>query len=290
MGIINRIKIILNQSKNDWKYNVHHFQMHTNGSDEIQYATLRMYCHMLDKGMNNPNFEKGHSLPIYKKAVELKNNLSNKYKEDICFTWVDEILARFSKAQQEGKPNLIVSQPFEYGEAKIKEYSEFIKRRTSCRSFKEQLIPSTIIKKIIDIAVDAPNGCCRQVVRYYITQNKDKVSRLIPHIAGVTNFSNIQCMVCVAAEASYYELQDKNLQYIDAALSAENFILAASLYGIYGTMCNFFHATKKDMSECKKELGLKETENIVMFIVIGYPTVIPEKPLRRNLNVFYKEV
>lgn len=290
MSLIKRIKIIVNQTINDLRYNIHHYRMHTVGDEEIQYATLRMYCHMLDKGMNNPHFEKGHSLPIYRKAIELRDKLRNKYEKDVCFEWVGEILSRFNEAQQEGKPNLLLSPPVSYTDSQIKEYTNFLKRRTSCRNFKDQHIPSDVISKIIELAADAPNGCCRQVVRYYITQNKIKVEKLIPHVAGITNFSNIQCMVCVAAEASYYDLQDKYLQYVDASLSAENFILAASLYGIYGTMCNFFHATKDDVSKCKKELGLKETENIVMFIAIGYPIAIPEKPLRRNLDVFYKEV
>ena len=37
-----------------------------------------------------------------------------------------------------------------------------------------------------------------------------------------------------------------------------------------------------------KTLKIKESENIVLFIVIGYPILIPEKPTRRNIQTFYK--
>ena len=113
---------------------------------------------------------------------------------------------------------------------------------------------------------------------------------MVPNIAGITNFTNIQGLVAVCAESSFYALKDKNLQYVDASLSAENFILAAGMYGIYGTMCDFFHASPKQVESCKKILSIKETENIVMFIALGYPVYIPEKPICRELDCFCKIV
>ena len=256
----------------DFKFNWNQYKNHFSNSKEVQYSVLRMYCHMLDKGMNNPNFERGHSIPIYQKAVEIKRELKVLYGNDRCFKWIDEILERFQDAQESGAPALVTSEPKEYTEQEIEEHTKFIKRRTSCRNFIDKKIPQSVISQIIDIAIDAPNGCCRQVVRYYITQNKEKISQLVPHIAGITNFSNIQCVVCVAAESSYYDLQDKNLQFVDASLSAENFILGASLYGIYGTMCNFFHATADDIAFCKNLLNINQLIDTNLYGISSYQT------------------
>lgn len=290
IGFLRNFIVVVKQSMNDYKYNYKHVKAHSKETDEIIFSRLRMFCHMLDKGMNNIHFEKGHSLNVYKNAIGLRRQLGSVYKNDSAFQWVEEIIERFEKAQVEGKPALESRNPVEYSKQQVDEYIHFMTNRTSCRNFESKKIPSNVIEDIVRIAIDAPNGCCRQVVRYSITQNNDKIQKAIPHIAGITNFSNIPCLVCVAAETSYYDLIDKNLQFVDASLSAENFILGASLYGVYGTMCNFFQATKSDIKICKGLFELKETENIVMFIAIGYPINIPLKPTRRNVGVFYKEV
>lgn len=287
IGFLRNFIVVVRQSMNDFKYNYKHVKAHSKETDEIKFSRLRMFCHMLDKGMNNIHFEKGHSMSVYKSAVELRNQLDSTYNDDLAFQWVDEIIERFEKAQLEGKPALVSRNPVSYTEQQVADYTSFIRNRTSCRNFLEKRIPSDVIEDIVKIAIDAPNGCCRQVVRYYITQDKDKIKQVVPHVAGITNFSNIQCLVCVAAETSYYELIDKNLQFVDASLSAENFILGASLYGVYGTMCNFFHATEQDISICKQIFEVGETEDIVMFIAMGYPTSIPQKPVRRDVKFFY---
>ena len=54
-------------------------------------------------------------------------------------------------------------------------------------------------------------------------------------------------------------------------------------------MCNFFHAAPEQIVAVKNLLNIKECENIVLFIALGYPVVLPEKPTRRNFEVFYKE-
>lgn len=290
IGFLRNFIVVVKQSMNDFKYNYKHVKAHSKENNEIKFSRLRMFCHMLDKGMNNIHFEKGHSLSVYNSAIGLRKQLGSVYKNDSAFQWVDDIIEKFEKAQVDGKPDLESREPVVYSKQQVDDYTSFITNRTSCRNFLEKRIPLDVIEDIVKIAIDAPNGCCRQVVRYHITQDKDKIKQVIPHVAGITNFSNIQCLVCVAAETSYYELIDKNLQFVDASLSAENFILGASLYGVYGTMCNFFHATEQEISICKQIFEVGETEGIVMFIAMGYPTSIPQKPLRRNVKVFYKEI
>lgn len=273
----------------DWRYNCKHLNMRNSNNSDMEFATLRMYCHMLDKAMNNPLFEKGHSMQVYNKCVSLKEKLQSIYEKDSAFQWAVSILTRFEEAQR-GHLQLKTQCNKVYTSQEMDLYKAFITSRTSCRNFKNEVIPSDVIKDIVRFAIDAPNGCCRQTARFYITQNASKISQLVPCIAGMTNFSNIQAIVAVCAECSYYDLQDRLLQYVDASLATENFMLASRIYNIYGTICNFFHASQKQITQCKNILGIKDTHNIIMFIAIGYPTVIPEKPIRCNIESFYKEV
>lgn len=279
--------IILRATLLDFKYNINHFCNHRKGSQLADFALLRQLCHMLDKGLNNPNFEVGHSYQICNQAKVLYNKLQTRYADDLSFVWAGRILQKFENAQISGEPVLENNDIFIYDEESINILSNFIYNRVSCRNFINKVIPEEIIRKIISIAVDAPNGCCRQTTRYFLTQNPNLIMELSKNIAGITNFNNIQALVAVTAEATCYDLTDKNLQYVDAALSAENFILGASIYGIYGTMCNFFRAKSNEILYCKNMLGIPASQNIVLFIAMGYPCVLPAKPQRQNLETFY---
>lgn len=290
MTLISKLRTLLFCTWKDFKYNKKHMKIRFSSNPEKDFSDLRMYCHMLDKGLNNGAFEPGHSLNIFKKAKELSIRLHPYFGEDKEFQWIEGIIKSFEEAQKTGSPSLVNNSAYEYSSQEINDLTKFIKRRTSCRNFQDKKIQDEIIQKIIDIAVDAPNSCCRQSVRYYFSQDKDLIKEISPKIAGLTNFTNVQCLVCVAAETSYYDLIDKNLRFIDASLSAENFLLGASLYGIYGTICNSFHANKSEKAFCKNKLNVKDTEDIIFFMAIGYPTVIPQKPVRRTLSVFYKQV
>lgn len=292
MIFFSKIRKLLFCTWKDFRYNKKHLRLSSspNPDPEKEYSDLRMYCHMLDKGLNNASFEPGHSLETLRKAKELAQRLRPLFGEDREFSWIEDIITRFEESQKSGSPSLLNSPAYKYSNQEIKDLTSFIKRRTSCRNFQDKKISDEIIQKITDIAVDAPNSCCRQTVRYYYTQDKNLINDISPKIAGLTNFTNVQCIVCVAAETSFYDLTDRNLRFIDASLSAENFLLGASLYGIYGTICNFFHANKSEVAFCKEKFKVKNTEDILFFIVIGYPSVIPQKPARRTLNVFYKQV
>ena len=287
-NILKNLKVLFEVTFKDYKFNKRHLFFRQNTNYEIEFSQLRIYCHMLDKGLNNPHFEKGHSKIIYDNAFELFQKLKNVYDKDNAFIWAKDILERYEVAQREGKPMLENQKEYLYSSEEMKILKVFIKSRTSCRNFKKNKISPNILKNIVEIAIDAPTGCCRQSSRFYITQDEKKINALIKNISGITNFTNVQCLVAVCAESSFYGIVDKNLQYVDASLSAENFILGARIYGIYGTMCNFFHATNAQVKESKEILGINDSENIVLFLVIGYPTLIPGKPVRQNIETFYK--
>ena len=286
---LKRIRSLLIYTLRDYNMNRMHLIARSSNSDEKKFATLRMLCHMLDKGVNNVNFEKGHSKAIWIKATTILKELSELYNGDPSFLWCQKVIASYENAQQNGRV-VGISVPKSYNEEDRLFIEYFIRSRISCRNFTGKKIEQNVLDKIVDIAIDAPNGCCRQTTRFYITQDERKIAQIIPCVAGITNFSKISCLVAVTAEISFYELIDKNLQYLDSALAAENFILAARMFNIFGTMCNIFHASLKELECLKNNYGIPNTENITMIIAIGYPSEIPEKPIRRNLSSFVRYV
>lgn len=290
ISCIKALQAICKVTFKDLKYNVRHYEMRSIENEEINFAKLRMYCHMLDKGLNNPYFEKGHSKDVYINAKGLYNKLLPAYVNDRSFKWCGEIIDCYELAQKNGSPSLSFTQSPKYSDDDIRKYSTFIFSRVSVRNFMQKEISEETIRRIMELAVDAPNGCCRQSTRFYLTQDKAKIKTIIPCVAGITNFTNIQCLVAVCAESSFYGLIDKNLQYVDASLAAENLILASRIFNLYGTMCNFFHASENEVSVVKQTLGINVSENVVLVIAMGYPTMIPRKPVRRDVELFYKLV
>ena len=284
------IKKFLKATLRDAQYNWNHLAHQHDDIKEVKFSELRKYCHMLDKALNNPEFKKGHSKPIIEKAKKYISELEVFFMSDPAFIWCKKIVERFDAAQVSGNPELLQKKVVSYTTSQKNAIESFITARVSVRNFMQKKIPLDVIDNIVKIAVDAPNGCCRQSTRFYIVQDEEKMRMIMPNIAGLTNFTNVACLACVVAEGNFYEIIDKNLQYVDASLAAENFILAASVYGVYGTMCNFFHASKHDVWNVKKTLGIKVSENVVLFIALGYPIAIPEKPQRRKTSNYYKLV
>lgn len=256
-------------------------------TDEQKFSRLRTACHVLDKGLNTVPFEKGHGTAIYKEAKSLHENLSNVFSNDPAFIWSSNVITAYEDAQKSGMTTLCK-------DAFVKEYNnddrryifDFIRSRISCRNFQKQHIDEHVLEDIVKIAVDAPNGCCRQTVRYYVTQDEDKIKRLVSDVAGITCFSEIPCLVIVTSFSIAYSLIDRNLQYLDASLSAENFVLAARAYNIFSTICNFFHANKKQIEHVRQIMTIPDKENIIMVIAMGYAQKLPQKPVRMSIDKF----
>ena len=72
---LNKVKILLKATLADYKQNKSHYKFCSIDTKERQFAMLRMYCHMMDKALNNPSFEKGHSMKVHNEARCLSEKL-----------------------------------------------------------------------------------------------------------------------------------------------------------------------------------------------------------------------
>ena len=250
-----------------------------------KFARLRTACHILDKGLNAIPFEKGHGESIYKIAKKLNNELKNTYGDDRAFQWTSKIIEEYECTQKETHKKINVV-AVEYDDVQRENFFNMIRSRVSCRNFIVRQIEDVVLKEIVEIAVDAPNGCCRQTVRYYLTQNSNKIKQLIPNVAGITCFSSIPCIVFVTSYSLAYSLKDRNLQYVDASLSIENFVLAARAFNVFTTICNFFHAGNNQIKNVKEILNIPKEETIIAVIAMGYSDNVPQKPARMNLDKY----
>ena len=71
--------------------------------------------------------------------------------------------------------------------------------------------------------------------------------------------------------------------YYDLGLHNENFILKAKELGLDTLIMGI-----RNSEAIRKELNIPETETIVSVIAVGYGTVVPNKPKRKNTEDILK--
>ena len=258
-----------------------------------KYAYLRACCHVMDKGMEVDNWEPGHGKSLYDAAIITRNQIKDVFEKDDAFKWVNSVINEYECAQKSqhvnrNRCNETLNSDISISEEEKKAFEKILKQRTSCRNFIKKDIPQDILENMVRLAIEAPVGCCRQTVRFYIIKDPDIIEKISEHVSGMTCFSTIPCIVMVYAFSAAYVVNDRRMQYIDASLAIENFVLAATAYNLGSTICNFSSAKKKDEQEVAKILHIDNTLSPVVAIALGYPSSVPRKPTRMNISHFVK--
>lgn len=273
----------------DWIFLRMFYNDKKNDKDEVLFSLLRKDCHILDKGLHTIPFEKGHGKQVYREAFSLKNKLVNtSFVDDPSFSWCEQVISTYECAQSNEVTNLNKSYHI-YNDEDRKMIYEYLFSRVSCRNFNNDVISDSIWNSVIEIAADAPNGCCRQTSRAYIINNQNIISKLRDKIAGATSFSNgIPYLLCITADTRPYMCIDRILAYVDASLFVENLVLACRANNIFTTILNFQHASEKERKFVSECLSIPSYERIILFIAAGRVDFVPEKPVRMSVKYFRK--
>lgn len=259
--------------------------------DMRKYAYLRACCHVIDKGLESENWEPGHGYSLYETAIKLKNDLSNNYKNDRAFLWINKVISEYERAQVDNCIDLKrreLSNDITFSADECSTLNKILKARVSCRNYLDKKIEIKVLESLVESAIEAPVGCCRQTVRFFITQNKQDIDFISKHVSGMTCFSNIPCLAVVYVHSASYVMEDRRMQYVDASLAIENFVLAATANNLASTICNFTSSSTKDKKAVAEKLGVSHELSPVVVITVGYPARIPRKPLRMDLTEFFK--
>ena len=165
-----------------------------------------------------------------------------------------------------------------------------IKSRRSCRSFKPDPVPKTLIDQVIEAGLYAASGKGLQSQVIIAVTNKDLLDELSTINSslggGFDPFYGAPCVLIVAAETS------NRSQAYDGALSLGNMMLMAHDLGLGSC---WIHRARQEFEadfgkNLLKELGLKGHYEGVGHLALGYPAipssfVFPRRPNR----VFYIE-
>lgn len=182
------------------------------------------------------------------------------------------------------------------------DYSELLKKRRAIRHFREEGLSLALLREIIGESCLAPSAGNRQPWQFVIVNNREMIKRLsdeskanfladleadpglpirqyepVLKLADFNVFYNAPALVLITGSPSVRTLG------VDCALAAAYFMLSAAARGL-GT-CWVDLGGNIRSPETLTELGLTPSHRIVAPLIIGYPTMIPDPPPRKEAGI-----
>ncbi len=175
------------------------------------------------------------------------------------------------------------------------EFNKLLELRRSVRSFNEtKQVSEEQIKELVTAGIQAPSWKNSQTARYYCILNKDARENFSKNCLPEFNIKNsegaalvVTTFVSNRSGFSQNGISDNECGngwgYYDLGLHNENFILKAKELGLDTLIMGI-----RNSEAIRKELNIPETETIVSVIAVGYGTVVPNKPKRKNTEDILK--
>lgn len=168
------------------------------------------------------------------------------------------------------------------------EFLEVVKKRRSTRNFLSKLIEEEKLKKILEITNLAPSAHNWQSFKIYVVRDQGVKDKLTEAARGQNFISQAPVVLVFVVHpderygdhprASFYSLQDATIVCYQAWLAAVDLGLSAVWVGAF-------------IEEKVKEiLNLKENENPVAILPIGYAGETPRKTPRKSLQKITVEI
>jgi nitroreductase len=169
-------------------------------------------------------------------------------------------------------------------ESETMEVLEAIKGRRSIRAFKNQNVPTEIVKKLIDAARWAPSAGNIQPWEFVIVRKPETKRRLAEAALDQSFIEEAPVVIVVCANENRssegYALRGKTLYCIqDTAAAIQNIHLAAYSSGL-GTC--WIGAFKEE--EAREILKIPQGIRPVAIVPVGHPDEVPSPRSRRPLN------
>lgn len=156
------------------------------------------------------------------------------------------------------------------------DFLDVIKNRRSIRVFKELEVEGEKLKKIIDIAIEAPSACNRQDWRFVVVTDQSLKDSIVD-AGGAVIIKNAPAVIFIL-----YPNATTNVEYQDyvqsAAAATQNLLLAVNYYGLGGCwICNL--PLKKIL---RKILNIPRNFDPIAAVLVGYPAKELHKINRKN--------
>lgn len=146
------------------------------------------------------------------------------------------------------------------------------RQRRSVRAFLPQPVPREMVEQAMLVALQSPTACNRQPFSFRYFDDPEWVLKVAKVPMGVSGYEDqIPAIIVVVGQMrNFFDERDRHLIYIDGALAAMSFILAAETLGLATCSINW-----PDMEDKEREMAslikLDPDERPVMLLAVGFP-------------------
>ena len=209
---------------------------------------------------------------------------------------------------------IIESQDFSYDIDPVK-FLALLKGRRSIRHFKDQIIPREKLDFILEAGRFSPTASNKQENRFVLLTEKidlirtmalKSIVQLGQEMEGRDPTSLYYKKAWQAMYDNYIEKgldelffkaphvlliignKDSNYREIDGSIAASRMEIMANSLGLGVCYIGFFKEALKNSPDLKEAIGLREEEDLILTMVIGYPNIEYKRSVdRKPLDVSY---
>ncbi|WP_018931032.1 nitroreductase family protein [Gracilibacillus lacisalsi] len=254
---------------------------------------FRRNIHRIEKGLTMKNSKEVFALNYIEETVNFYCDLIKSSNITNTTIWANDVLSEYFKVIRKTFYLTILEKNFLDASKKLKidkkeyfkpylrkkqkiniSYEEFYtlsKYRRSVRYYKDYKVSRDLIDKAIELAIESPSACNRQPFHFKVIDDKSLLDKVIKLPKGVLGYGDQipHLAIIIGNLASFSDVRDRHLIYIDASLAAMTFIYALEIQNISSCIINW-----PDIEELEKEmqvlLNLDYFERPIMLIGFGY--------------------
>ena len=157
--------------------------------------------------------------------------------------------------------------------------AEAIRRRYSCRSYRDQALEPKQLDAILEAARQAPSAKNLQDWRLVVVTDRDLKKRLAA-AANNQTFLETAGAIVVACTASDHVMRcGQAVGPIDVAIALEHMCLAATELGLATCWIGSFYPDK-----VRPVVGIPDGVTIIELLAVGYPADTPKEHRREPLE------
>lgn len=261
--------------------------------DDYWVQRLRRWAHIVDKGLQWPQREQGHSSAAAAEAWRVLGRISpDRCTSDATVHWARRVLdeyAQFQEADEPGPPMLgrPVPCPVDYTSLRT-----VMTTRRSVRVFTDQQVTQETLDAVLGVLPWAPSSCSKQAPLAYVTTDPARTAACLETcLGGGLVGPHIPCFAAFCCDLRSYEMPGElALPWIDTALGAQNCCLAAHALGLSLTLLTWDPHTAAGDAALRRLLDIPDSTVIVVNGVMGYPAQAAPTPARKGAREAYRWV
>lgn len=148
---------------------------------------------------------------------------------------------------------------------------QLFRRRRSVRWYLPDPVPPELIAQAVNMASLAPSACNRQPYAFYTVTDAARAAKIASFAGGTAGFAEqLPALIVVVGDLSAYPLErDRHCIYIDGALAAMQFMLAAETLGLATCPINWPDIEPREQA-LQRELQLEPYQRPIMLLAVGY--------------------